>query len=161
MKYSILILIFCYFVGKAQTGAFSHKFEITVEECGGAASSEGGSTLASQNKKKPFANQTIYMYKKGKCVDSLITDSAGWVNKRIKFGKYDLYLPYKHFKRAPIKTEKDFDMECMKKEWARPDGKIDMSWKGTKFLNQGIGFKKCDWRYNCLKDRRIPVGGQG
>lgn len=138
----------------AQTRSFTHHFEINSQYCGGAAPTED--VLASTYKKKPFANKIIYMYKKGKCVDSLVTDSMGWVKKRIKYGKYDLFLAYKHFKKVPIGIESEFDMECMKKEWERPDRMLNISWKGLHFVNHRIGFKYCDWQYNCLKERHIP-----
>jgi hypothetical protein len=154
MKYVFFILVVCTSVLKAQTRSFAEKFEITNQYCGGAAPTE--EVLASTHKKKPFANKTIYMYKKGKCVDSLVTDSLGWVKKRIRYGKYELFLAYKHFKQTPIGTEKDFDMECMKKEWVRADGFLDLSWRGTRFVNHRIGFKFCDWQYPCLKERHIP-----
>lgn len=154
MKILFFIFIVIASFGNAQTRSFAHKFEITNQYCGGAAPTED--VLASTYKKKPFANKTIYMYKKGKCVDSLVTDSLGWVKRRIKYGKYELFLAYKHYKRTPIGTENDFDMECMKKEWARLDGMLDISWKGIHFINNRIGFKYCDWQYNCLKERHIP-----
>ncbi len=139
----------------AQTIAFAYKFELRGQYCGGATPTEEV-VLASNHKMKPFAHQTIYMYKKGKCVDSLVTDSLGWVRKRIKSGKYDLFLSYKHHKTTPIGTENEFDMGCMKKEWTIPDGKLNISWKGTHFINKRIAYKFCDWQYNCLKERHIP-----
>lgn len=154
MKNLVIILIALISASCLQTRSFTKKFEINNQYCGGAAPTED--VLASTYQKKPFANKTIYMYKKGKCVDSLVTDSLGWVNRRIKNGKYDLFLSYKHFKRTPIATENEFDMECMKKEWLRPDGMLEISWKGIHFINNRIGFKYCDWQYNCLKERHIP-----
>lgn len=154
MKQLIFISLFCLGVLNAQTRSFNEKFEITNQYCGGAAPTE--EVLASTHKKKPFANKTIYMYKKGKCVDSLVTDSLGWVKRRIKYGKYELFLSYKHFKQTPIGSENDFDMECMKKEWSRPDGSLTISWKGIHYINNRIGFKYCDWQYPCLKERHIP-----
>lgn len=154
MKHVFFILVVCTSVLKAQTRSFSEKFEITNQYCGGAAPTE--EVLASTHKKKPFANKTIYMYKKGKCVDSLVTDSLGWVKRRIKYGKYELFLSYKHVKQTPIGSEKDFDMACMKKEWSRPDGMLKISWGSVHFINHRIGFKFCDWQYPCLKERHIP-----
>lgn len=162
MKYIVVVLMLICCSLKAQTKAFSHKFEVRTDDCSGVGITPiEGTTLASQHKVRPFAHQTIYMYKKGKCVDSLVTDSAGWVKRRIKSGKYDLFLSYKHKRTVPIKTEKEFDMECMKKEWAQPDGMLDISWKGIHFVNKRIGYKFCDWKYNCLKERHIPAGSQG
>lgn len=154
MKNVFIILIVLISASCMPTRSFTEKFEINNQYCGGAHPTED--VLASTYKKKPFANKTIYMYKKGKCVDSLVTDSLGWVKRRIKNGKYELLLAYKYFKRTPIGTEKDFDMECMVKEWTRPDGLLDVSWRGTRFINHRIGFKYCDWQYNCLKERHIP-----
>jgi len=157
MKYLVFVFAFFYTLVNGQTKAFSHKFEIRGENCGGAAQPNEEVVLASNHKIKPFAHQTIYLYKKGKCVDSLNTDSLGWARKRIKSGKYDLFLSYKHFKKVPIASENEFDMECMKKEWDRPDGMLKISWRGTVFVNNRIGYKFCPWQYNCLKERHIPA----
>jgi len=140
-----------------QTKSFSYKFEMRGQNCGAVAQPSEQVVLASNHKVKPFANQTIYLYKKGKCVDSLITDSLGWARKRIKSGKYDLFLSYKHHKKVPINSENEFDMECMKKEWNLADGLLKISWKGTVFVNKRIGYKFCPWQYNCLKERHIPA----
>lgn len=162
MKYVFVIFVTIVSLAHAQTRAFETKFEITTEDCSGVGiTPTEGTYLASQHKKKPFANQTIYMYKKGKCVDSLMTDSLGKVRKRIKYGQYDLFLAYKHKRTVPIRSAKDFDMECMKKEWLKPDGILKLSWKGTHLINKGIGFKRCEWRYDCIKERHIPAGSQG
>ncbi len=155
MKHLVLVFAFLSVVANGQTNAFEHKFEITSQYCGGATPTEEV-VLASNHKLKPFANKTIYMYKKGKCVDSLITDSLGWARKRIKSGKYDLFLAYKHFKKVPFGSESEFDMECMKKEWMKPNGTLKISWKGTHFIDRGISYKFCPWQYNCLKERHIP-----
>lgn len=158
MKYLVLVFTFLSMFANGQTKAFAYKFEMRGQNCGSVAQPSEEVTLTSNNKVKPFAHQTIYLYKKGKCVDSLITDSLGWAKKRIKSGTYDLFLSYKHHKKVPILSEKEFDMECMKKEWARADGMLKISWKGTVFVNHRIGYKFCDWQYNCLKERHIPQG---
>ncbi len=165
MKHIFCIVICCLFAeANAQGRAFDEQFLMKNQDCSGVGIEPiDGKVLASNYKKniKGFANQTIYMYKKGKCVDSLLTDSLGWVHRRIRSGTYDLFLSYKHKRTVPIKAEKDFDMACMKKEWAQPDGKLTISWRGIHLINRGIGIKKCDWNYNCLKERHIPAGSQG
>jgi hypothetical protein len=163
MKKIFYILFFLVAIkGNAQSRAVEMKFDVKSQDCSGVGIEPiDGKILASQHKKKVFSNQTIYMYKKGKCVDSLVTDSLGWVRRRIRSGTYDLFLSYKHKRTVPIKTEKDFDMECMKKDWLQPDGTLKVSWRGIVFVNKGIGLKKCDWNYNCLKERHIPAGSQG
>ena len=163
MKNVCYIFIFIAFTAvSAQSKAVELKIEVRSQDCSGVGiEPANGNLLVSQFKKKAFAKQTIYMYKKGKCVDSLITDSVGYVRRRVRSGNYDLYLAYKHKKTVPIKAEKDFDMECMKKEWLVPDGTLKVSWRGVVFVNKRIGFKPCDWNYNCLKERHIPAGSQG
>lgn len=163
MKNFFYIVLLAAFTNiRAQSRSVDIQIEIKAQDCSGVGiEPTDGKVLASQHKKKVFSNQTIYMYKKGKCVDSLVTDSLGWIHRRIRSGKYDLFLSYKHKRTVPIKTEKDFDMECMKKDWLQPDGMLKVSWKGIVFVNKGIGLKKCDWNYNCLKERHIPAGSQG
>lgn len=160
MKYVAYIILLCAFrTVNAQSRVVEMQFEMKGQDCSGVGIEPiDGKVLASQHKKKVFSRQTIYLYKKGKCVDSLVTDSLGWVRRRIRSGTYDLFLSYKHKRTVPIKTEKEFDMECMKKEWVQPDGSLKVSWKGIVFVNKGIGYKKCDWNYNCLKERHIPAG---
>jgi hypothetical protein len=160
MRFLAHIILFCAFVNiRAQSRAVELQFEMKSQDCSGVGIDPTGGS--SQHKKKYFSNQTIYVYTKGKCVDSLVTDSIGKVSKRMKTGNYELFLPYKHKRTAPIKTQKEFDMECLKKEWLQPDGTLKVSKKGVVFVNKGIGVKKCDWNHNCLKERHIPAGSQG
>jgi hypothetical protein len=161
-KVFYILFFFAIIKYNAQSRAVELKFDVKNQDCSGVGIEQiDGKVLASQHKKNVFSNQTIYMYKNGKCVDSLVTDSLGWVRRKIRSGTYDLFLPYKHKRAVPIKAERDFDMECMKKDWLQPDGTLKVSRKGVVFVNKGIGIKKCDWNYNCLKERHIPAGSQG
>lgn len=161
MKRSIVVcFIFLQVIGLAQS---KKQIKLKIEEnsiyCGGAMPTE--EIVNATKKLKPYAFKTIYVYKGAKCVDSLITDSAGCVNRKIKKGKYSLYLPYKHFKTVPYGTESEYHMDCMAKEWLMADGTLDVSKKGVVFVNHRIGRAICPWQYNCLKVRHLPPAAPG
>lgn len=151
-------IVFVLFFNIAALAQSKKRIEIMIEEsisyCGGAAPTE--EVLEPFKKRKPYAFKTVYVYKGDKCVDSLITDSAGWIKRKIKKGKYKIYLPYKHFKTVPYGIVAEYDMVCLQKEWSVPDGTLDVSWKGMVFVNKRIGHTFCPWQYNCLKERHIP-----
>ena len=150
----IFLLVTGIFSVKAQTKTVKLKFVETRSYCGGAAPTQ--EMVEELKIKKPFAYQSIYVYSKGKCVDSLRTDSAGRVNKKMKAGKYDLYLPWKHFKQAPAGELSEYNLDCMKKEWVMADGILTISAKGVAFTNKRIGHQFCFWQYNCLIERHLP-----
>lgn len=154
---TIATILFVALIGNftnAQSKTVKLKFEETRSYCGGAAPTP---EMEEELKvKKPFAHQTIYVYCKGKCVDSLKTDSAGMVNKKMKSGKYELYLPWKHFKKAPVGELAEYNLDCMKKEWLIADGILNVSAKGIAFTNKRIGHQVCFWQYNCLIERHLP-----
>lgn len=156
MRYLIVFVILMnVVVSKAQKRWFHYKFDHVKQYCGGAAPTE--SNLWSDREKSFFGNKMIYFYINDKCIDSVRTDSIGRISIKLKPGKYNLYLPYKHFKGVPYGTEKEYDMVCMQKEWARPDATLKMKFLGGHiFMNRAIGYEVCPWKYNCLKERHIP-----
>jgi len=157
MKYFIISL-FVIFASTSSQAQFRKQvvmqFSITQSYCGGAAPTEG--MLNGLKNKPPFAFKTIYVYKGGKCIDSLKTDSSGSVTKKFKKGKYNLILPYKHFKTVPFGENEEFDMVCMEKEWKLADATLEVKFGGTIFINKRIGHQFCPWQYNCVKERHIP-----
>lgn len=150
----ILFVVVTFSFVKGQTKLVKLKFEESRSYCGGAAPTEDMQKELKQ--KKPFSHQTIYVYCKGTCVDSLRTDSAEMVNKKMKPGKYDLLLPWKHFKLAPAGELSEYNTDCLKKEWLMADGVLNVSAKAVDFTNKRIGHQFCPWQYNCLKERHLP-----
>lgn len=133
---------------------YTGQYFIIKANCAGAAETEGVKLYNETN--IPFANQTIYLYKKNKCVDSIVTDKEGKFSKKLKLGKYNMFLSYKHHKTVPFGTTNDFKMDCMEKEWLLPDAVLKVSWRGTHRSNTRIGIQFCEWQYNCIKTIRIP-----
>jgi hypothetical protein len=155
MRFLFYIILSCTFTNiNAQSAKISLQFNETRSYCGGAVPTEA--VLQELKEKKPFADQTIYVYLKSKCVDSLKTDSLGKISKKLKYGKYNLYLPWKHFKKVPTGELNEYDEECLKKEWQRADAILEVSAKGGLLSNSKIGHQFCPWQYNCLKHRHIP-----
>ncbi len=156
MRYFYLIMVMAVCItSKAQfKKTYSGQYFITKANCAGAAETEGAKLYNETN--IAFANQTIYLYKKNKCVDSIVTDKEGKFSKKLNHGKYAMFLPYKHYKTIPFGSTNDFKMECMEKEWLIPDAILKVSWKGTHRINYRIAIQFCEWQYNCLKNIRIP-----
>jgi hypothetical protein len=150
----LLSFLLLSFISKSQTKLVKLTFEETRTYCGGAAPTQ--EILESLKQKKPFAYKMLYVYSKGKCIDSLKTDSSGIVNKKMKLGKYDLFLPWKHFKTAPVGTLSEYNLDCMKKEWLIADGILNVSAKNVEFTNKQIGHEICFYQYNCLLQRHLP-----
>lgn len=156
MKHILCIFLMAFsFLLHGQGRWFHYGFEITKSDCGAVGPND--ETILSKRPKSYFSNKMIYVYQNNKCIDSVKTDSVGNMTKKFRSGKYSFYLPYKHFKKTPYGTETIFDMQCMEKEWLRPDATLSISWRGTRFANYGIGHVFCPWQYKCLKERHIPA----
>lgn len=157
MKYFVLtaFIVFASTIMQAQCRTqVVMQFSVTQSYCGGAAPTEG--VLNDLKNKPPFAFKTIYVYKGDKCIDSLTTDSIGTIRKKFKKGKYNLLLPYKHFKTVPFGENKEFDMTCMQAEWKTADATLEVKFGSKILINKRIGHQFCSWQYNCLKERHIP-----
>lgn len=157
MKYfiiSVFVIFVSHFVQAQFRKQVVMQFSITQSYCGGAAPTEG--VLNNLKNKPPFAFKTIYVHKGEKCIDSLKTDSLGSVAKKFRKGKYNLFLPYKHFKTVPFGENKEFDMVCMEKEWKVADATLEVNCSSKVLVNRRIGHEFCSWQYNCLKERHIP-----
>lgn len=141
-------------IANGQTKKINILLEETRSFCDGA---EQPDQKAGNNKKKAFAHRMVYVYSKGKCIDSSRTDSSGLLCLKLKKGKYNLLLPWKHFKSVPLGKLTEYDELCLLKEWQNPDATLEVKTVGHVFKNSRLTHQFCPWQYNCLKERHIPA----
>jgi hypothetical protein len=111
--------------------------------------------LYSDLKNKGLGNQKLFLYKTGKCIDTVFTDKKGILCIKLKKGSYQLFMPYKHYKLVPFGNNENFDLTCLRKDWAKPDAVIKIKFLSHVFINYGIGFYNCPDKHPCLKQLNI------
>lgn len=104
----------------------------------------------------PYANKHIYVYLKGKCVDTLKADANGEVVKKLAYGKYELFEEWKQNKTVPHGSAGEYDLECLKAIWIISDATLEVNKKGFVFENKTLGIQRCPWSYDCLLNKNAP-----
>lgn len=148
-----LILLFCVCISITSMAQKKLKGELTFRynkpNCSGSK--------ASEKKDAPLPNQKFYVYKDNKCVDSLITNDSGNVIIKYYPGTYFLFEPWKHYKKTPDNSPlTDFFIDCLKKEWVKPNYKVTIAEEGFKMDYYEVSASRCPNQYACLKVRHLP-----
>lgn len=102
-------------------------------------------------KPKKLSRQKIFLYSKKKCIDTVFTNEEGVLCLNLKKGFYELYLPYKHYKKHPFASDQGFDEQCLTSLWKKPDATIKKKFSGYVFVNRRIGYHECPTKHPCLK----------
>ncbi len=161
MRYWLLYSTFCFFL--PLTAQWKKKvtlqYFIAKSDCAGASGTGGGRKVYLTN--LPFANQKIYLYKKNKCIDTLITDKEGKISTKLSYGKYKLFISWKHHKKVPYGNETFYDMDCLRKEWTKCNGYIKIGFMSRHVVSFDIGLEPCPWEYPCIKKIIIQPQNNG
>lgn len=89
-------------------------------------------------------------------IDTLFTNAQGCLIKKLPYGTYTIYEPWKYYKVIPKgMQENNLDMDCLKEEWLKEDLKIIISRKSTQVINN-LKYPKCEHQFPCLINKRLP-----
>lgn len=126
-----------------------------IPYCGGAA--PPSELLEESKKPKPYAQKTLYLYTKGKCIDSLITNDLGAFTVKIKPGVYQLFERWKHFKTGPNgEAASEFNPSCLKAEWSKPDVVIKFKKGKSSIMSNMTSYVLCPWQHPCRLNKEMP-----
>lgn len=153
-----LLVICLLLAGNFSLFAQSKKVRIKLEQyipyCGGARPTP--EILKSAETPVPYANKKLIIISpKGK-IDTVITDSSGNICKRLPYGTYKFFVPWKFYKMIPPNTpENNLQMDCLKEEWTKEDLKIIVSKKATTVENN-LEYPMCPYKFPCLINKHSP-----
>lgn len=110
-----------------------------------------------KSKTAGLPNTKFYIYQGKKCVDTVKTDANGIVIVKLAPGNYDFFEAWKHFKKTPDGSPvTDFFMDCLQKEWAKPNYQLRLAEEDIKLDYNGVSASRCSNEYACLKVRHLP-----
>ena len=123
--------------------------------CGGARPTP--EMEAEGEKLKNYANKMVIIVNTMGPVDSAMTDSSGYITKKVRIGVYKLFEPWKYYKRTPNGESMDeMDKECLQKEWLKPFAIVNM---GKRMINvdmQAPIIMYCPNNSPCVTER-VPI----
>ncbi len=131
----------------AQRNWFCHTFEIRKQSCLDTVNYK--QKKYSDVRPEKFSNQKLFLYQNKKCKDTVFTDEHGRLCLKLKKGVYELYLPYKHYKKVPFTNEQGFDKVCLENEQKKPDAIIKKKFRGNVLVNHRIGYMYCPTKHPC------------
>lgn len=130
-------------------------FKYTKPYCGTAKLS--AEKLAEVQKEAPLAKWKFYVYKDNICVDTIHTNDSGKVIVKYFPGTYYLFESWKQFKKTPDGSPmKDFFKDCLVKEWAKPNYKLNISEEDFTMDYYEVSASRCSNQLACLKVRHLP-----
>ncbi|MES2761110.1 MAG: hypothetical protein V4677_02845 [Bacteroidota bacterium] len=152
----LYILFIIIFWGSAfsQTKKVKIKLVQYLPYCGGAKPTP--EILKSTEKATPYANKKLILISDKEKIDTITTDKSGNVCKKLTYGTYKVYEPWKFYKRAPSGVvESNVKMDCLKEEWVKEDLKITVTKKST-LVENNLKYPKCAYQFPCLINKHMP-----
>jgi hypothetical protein len=137
----------------SQTKKVKIKLTQTVPYCGGARPTP--EMEAQQKIPVAYANKKLICISATHKIDTLTTDVKGYLITNLTIGTYNFFEPWKYYKKNPTdENENNINMDCLSKEWTKPDLIITVS-KKIKLINN-IEYKICPYRFPCIIERHLP-----
>lgn len=157
VKFFIITFIYLSFFCSAQKYKIELQFNYKQPYCGGIQPSP--ESVAELEKDKVIDNYKFYVYRKSKCIDSVLTNNDGKIILNYKAGTYNLLEDWKHFKKTPDGSPlNEYDKTCLKKEWSKSNYKLTII-TTTNFKLELVDIiikGKCFYKYPCLIKRHLP-----
>jgi hypothetical protein len=155
-KTSFTFLILLVFNACAQKRNLMVKVTYIQPYCGGARPTP--EMEADATKEKNYSNRMVIIVNTMGKVDSSMTDSSGYITKKVPFGNYKLFEPWKYYKRGPNgESMSELDQECMKKEWAKPFSTVVFTKKLVNVTSSGPIIMQCAYNFPCTINKQpIP-----
>jgi hypothetical protein len=159
-KASFTFLLFLVFSACAQKRNLMVKVTYMQPYCGGARPTP--EMEADATKEKKYSNRMVIIVNTMGKADSCMTDSSGFVIKKMPFGNYKLYETWQYYKRGPNgESMSELDQECMKKEWEKPFSTVTFSKRMTGVSSQGPIVIQCPYNFPCTINKQpIPARKQ-
>lgn len=154
MKYILLVLSIIFFTNCfSQTKKVKLKITQIVAYCGGAKPSP--EMEAQQKIPVPYSCKKLICVSDKNKIDTVKTDSKGYLKKALAPGIYSFFEPWKYYKQIPNgEPESNIKMDCLATEWAKPDMQITIS-KTITVINN-LENKPCAYRFPCLISKHLP-----
>lgn len=146
-----IILALLLIAGSACSQKKMQKIKISCVKpyCGGARPSP--EMLAEAEKVRPYVERTVILISQAGKVDSAKTDTGGYIHKKLAVGAYKLYEAWRYYKKTQSGEDvKDFDKDCLKKEWARPFMEVTVTKAALKQKSDSPIVLYCAWDAPCL-----------
>ena len=122
--------------------------------CGGARPTP--EITAQYEKPIPYANKKLIIVSANGKIDSTITTAKGYLKVRLKAGTYKLFEPWRYYKRTPDGSDiKNFDKECLQKQWEKADMIIDAQ-KKRQQITMDIDATYCPHTLPCISNPQMP-----
>lgn len=122
--------------------------------CGGARPTP--EITAQYEKPIPYANKKLIIVSSNGKVDSTTTTSKGYLKVRLKPGTYKLYEPWRYHKQTPNGSDiKNFDKDCLQKQWDKIDVIIDAQ-KKRQQITMDIDDTYCPHTLPCVLNPQMP-----
>lgn len=116
----------------------------------------GEATSKKELKKSPdraisYVNKTLICISDEQKIDTVKTDSKGYLILTLHYGSYHFYEPWKYYhKKPPEHINSDLDPVCLTKEWETFDLKVNVS-KKTITVANNLLLPLCPDKFPCLK----------
>lgn len=150
----IFFLLSVCFSLTAQSKKVKLKLVQYIPYCGGAKPTP--EILKASQEEVQYSNKKlIFISSKGK-IDTIYTDTNGIVSKKLSYGIYKFFEPWKFYKKIPYGfSENNIQMDCLKEEWAKEDVKITVSKKAT-LIENNLKYPLCPYKFPCLITKHPP-----
>jgi len=124
--------------------------------CGGARPTP--EMEAEAQKPKPYAHKTVIIVSENGKVDSVKSNEAGIIKKKLIAGKYKLYESWRYYKSTQTGDPlSEFDKSCLEEEWKRYFMEVTVTKSKLTQKSDNPIILNCSWDAPCmLETHKVP-----